>query len=181
MSTITTKYNLGDTCYYVIHPTADIVQCIVLYVRIIPTPQETEITYRLQITYPTRLQKIIDYVHESELDTFENSRSALLVWLSAQTSKTVSMVEPEIPSGFPRVGATGATGATGNTGATGATGNTGATGDLGYTGATGLPGSAGYGGYPGLPGLDGGRTGAIGQTGPTGNTGSTGTRGATGA
>ncbi len=94
--TITTKYSLGDIVYYVIHPTADIVQCSVLYVRVIPTPTGPEITYRLQITYPTNYQKIIDYVQESELDTFANSQAALLSWLSSQSAKVSAMTEPPI-------------------------------------------------------------------------------------
>jgi len=98
MSTVTTKYNVGDICYYVIHPTADIVQCVVLYVRIIPMPQSIEITYRLQITNP-QLQKVIDYVHESELDTFANSKVALNAWLTSQSAKVTSMIEPTIPIG----------------------------------------------------------------------------------
>ena len=108
--TITTKYNLGDIVYYVIHPTADIVQCTVLYVRIIPTPNGPDITYRLQIIYPTNYQKVIDYVQESELDTFANSQTSLLAWLASQTAKVTALTEPSIPSGFPIDGATGPTG-----------------------------------------------------------------------
>lgn len=94
--TITTKYSLGDIVYYVIHPTADIVQGSILYVRVIPMPSGPDITYRLQITYPTNLQKIIDYVQESELDTFNNSKTKLLTWLSDQTTKVTDMTEPPI-------------------------------------------------------------------------------------
>lgn len=179
--TITTKYIPGDICYYVIHPTADIVQCIVLYVRVIPTQTRVEITYRLQITYPIGIQKIIDYVEETAINNFETSRIALLSWLTEQTDKVTGMSEPGIPTGWPVNGPTGATGFTGNTGATGNTGNTGATGELGYTGYTGSAGLAGSIGFPGLAGYNGGRTGNTGPTGPTGPTGNTGVTGATGA
>ena len=171
MATITTKYNLGDLCYYVIHPTCDIVQGVVLYVRVIPTPQGIDITYRLQITNPPQLQKIIDYVHESELDTFDNSKVALLSWLNTQITNVTNTPEPVIPDGFPM---NGATGMTGYTGATGNTGDTGATGQLGYTGYTGYTGGVGY---PGKPGQNGGRTGATGATGATGPIGATGATG----
>ena len=171
MATITTKYNLGDICYYVIHPTCDIVQGVVLYVRVIPTPQGIDITYRLQITNPPQLQKIVDYVHESELDNFANSKIALLAWLDTQVVEVTGMTEPVIPAGFPINGATGMTGLTGATGMTGATGDTGNAGYTGYTGDAGGPG------YPGLPGQNGGYTGATGATGMTGATGATGATG----
>jgi len=96
--TITTKYSLGDVAYYVIHPTCDIVQGVVLYVRVIPTPSGPDITYRLQITSPANLQKIVDYVQESELDTFANSKTTLLAWLSEQTANVTNMSEPVIPA-----------------------------------------------------------------------------------
>ena len=41
--TITTKYSLGDICYYIIHPTADIIQGVVLAVRIEPEADGVEI------------------------------------------------------------------------------------------------------------------------------------------
>lgn len=161
MATVTTKYNIGDVAYYVIHPTADIVQGVIQYVRIIPTLSEPDITYRMEITYPVSLQKIVDYVGESEVDTFENSKTKLLIWLDAQRAKVVAMTTPA-----PYLPVTGATGATGPTGATGATGLTpGAPGSPGLAGGTGSAGSAGqYDGY----------TGATGAYGNTGNTGATG-------
>ncbi len=96
--TITTQYSIGDIVYYVIYPTCDIIQGQVLYVRILPLPTTgVEITYRLQITYPTSIQKIVDYVQESELMTFLGAKTALLSWLTTQTSTVSAMTEPTLP------------------------------------------------------------------------------------
>ena len=159
--TITTKYNIGDIAYYNIRPTADIIQGVITYVRVIPTPDGPDITYRMQITYPAEMQKTVDYVSEDEVDTFTNSKTSLLTWLSGQTAKVTNMTPP--PPYEP---------ITGNTGATGRTGNTGANG----TGA-GLPGQPGLHGGTGLPGGTGMFDGPNGPTGPYGPTGSTGLTG----
>lgn len=89
--TITTKFSVGDKCYYIIHPTADILPCIVDYVRVIPTSTVPTITYRLH-----RLDKvqIIDYVAENEIDDFATSKTALLLWLNGQITKVTNMTEP---------------------------------------------------------------------------------------
>jgi hypothetical protein len=188
MDTITTKFSVNDVCYVTIHPTADILQCVVIYVRIVPV---TNVSYT--ITYKVNrvdVNQTIDYIREVDLYTFDEAKAELLSWLDAQTAKVTALVEPPRPAGLPIDGATGQTGITGNTGATGATGNTGmtgatgiGTGSTGYTGYTGEVGSAGLAGgpgWPGLPGLYGGKTGATGPTGATGNTGATGATGATG-
>ena len=92
---ITTKYSIGDVVYYVIHPTADIIQGVIQYVRIIPTPAGIDITYRVNTT--TITVKVLDYVQESELMSFADAKTALLTWLNSQTVKVTAMTEPNLP------------------------------------------------------------------------------------
>lgn len=91
---ITPRYAVGDLCYYVIHPTADIFQCVVDYVRITPTTLGIEITYKVHRTDITRS---IDYVKEYELTDFTTAQISLLSWLDTQTTKIANMVEPPAP------------------------------------------------------------------------------------
>lgn len=196
MTTINTKYFVGDIVYYVVHPTADIFQCIIDYIRITPTTAGIEITYRIKRLDITRT---IDYVQEWELSDFETSKTSLIYWLNQQSTKVSAMVEPAWPINARtrgRTGDTGATGAngtngitglTGTTGATGATGLPGQAGNPGFTGSPGSPGSSGTSGLPGLPGApgypgaNGGETGVTGPTGTTGINGVNGFTGTTGA
>jgi hypothetical protein len=93
-TTITTKFSIGDIAYIVIHPTADILQCEVLYVRITPEMASTPITYKVT---RTDVPQIIDYIFESEIYTFADAKTELLGWLSDQTAKVTAMTEPPIP------------------------------------------------------------------------------------
>jgi hypothetical protein len=162
---ITPRYAVGDVCYYTIHPTADIFQCVVDYVRITPTTLNDEITYKIR---RTDINRSIDYVPEYQLTGFTVAQESLLLWLDNQITKVQAM---EIP-GRGIKGATGATGLTGTTGATGATGI-----GPGVLGSTGLPGGTGFPGAPGQPGFPGTIYGGVGDT---GNTGATGPNGPTG-
>lgn len=169
-TTVNTKFSIGDVCYVTIHPTADILQCIVDYIRVVPGANNTySITYRV-----TRvgINQTVDYLKEVDIFTFDEAKVELLDWLSDQTLKVTQLVEPPYPTGYPVMGATGATGFRGATGATGATGLT-----ANQPGATGDPGAPGQNGWPGLPGMFGGKAG---NTGPTGLTGNTGPNGLTG-
>ena len=155
-----TKYFIGDIVYYVIHPTADIFQCIVDYVRVTPTTGGIEVTYKI---HRLDINRSIDYVQEYELSDFATAKAALLQWLSLQSTKVTNLTEPAWPVNARMIGRTGNTGATGDTGATGATGSgPGIPGSTGFTGGPGLPGAAGY------PGTNGGETGNTGMTGATG-------------
>ena len=92
MSTITTKFSVGDVCYVVIHPTADILQCVVDYVRVVPTsPTASTITYRVK---RVDVVQIVDYIREVDLYTFVEAKAELLSWLSTQTTRITNMVEP---------------------------------------------------------------------------------------
>lgn len=93
MTTITTKLSVGDTCYVVIHPTADIFQCVVSYVRIMPArlAGTYDITYKVTRTDNV---KSMDYVKEAETFTFSEAKVELLAWLTAQTLKITNMTEP---------------------------------------------------------------------------------------
>ena len=98
MTTIVTKFSVGDTCYVVVHPTADILQCIVDYVRVVPvTTTLSTVTYNVHRTVNivgsiTTLQ----YVKEAELYTFAEAKAELLAWLEIQRLKTVAATEPVI-------------------------------------------------------------------------------------
>jgi hypothetical protein len=162
-STVTTKFSIGDVCYVTVHPTADILQCVVEYVRIVPVGNSYYTTYKV---IRVGVNQTVDYIKEADLYTFAEAKTELLAWLNTQLSKVTALAEPTYPAGFPIMGATGATGFAGATGATGATGLV--PGQAGYTGAPGAPGLAGW---PGLPGINGGNTGPTGNSGPTGNTG----------
>ena len=99
-TTVTTKFSVGDVAYYVMHPTADILQGIVTYIRIIPTDPTFEITYRIQ---RTNVLQIIDYIHEDNLYTFDEAKAELLSWLSDQTIKITNSSEPPVPPQPPTV------------------------------------------------------------------------------
>lgn len=96
MSTITTKFSIGDVCYVVIHPTADILQCVVSYIRITPSnPANSIITYKVQ---RTNAPQVIDYLQETEVFTFTEAKAELLSWLSTQTARISAMSEPPPPT-----------------------------------------------------------------------------------
>jgi hypothetical protein len=94
-STVTTKFSVGDVCYVAIHPTADILQCVVNYVRIIPSSATTyAITYKV-----TRvdIKQSVDYIREADLYTFAEAKAEILSWLSNQTIRVTAMTEPPAP------------------------------------------------------------------------------------
>ncbi|MCI4436149.1 MAG: hypothetical protein JHC33_04985 [Ignisphaera sp.] len=91
---ITPKYAVGDVCYYVIHPTADIFQCVVDYVRITPITLGMAITYKV---HRTDINRSIDYIQEYELTDFNTAQISLLAWLHTQTTRIANMTEPTLP------------------------------------------------------------------------------------
>lgn len=93
-STVTTKFSVDDICYVAIHPTADILQCQVMYIRITPTTDSYTVTYRVK---RTDVIQVVDYINESELYTFAEAKTELLTWLNGQVSKITTMVEPPDP------------------------------------------------------------------------------------
>jgi hypothetical protein len=94
-STVTTKFSVGDVCYVVIHPTADILQCVVNYVRVIPTASNAyTITYKVTRVDVTQT---VDYIREVDLYTFTEAKTELLSWLTSQTDKVTAMTEPPAP------------------------------------------------------------------------------------
>ena len=94
ITTINTKFSVGDVCYVTIHPTADILQCVVNYVR--ADVITAAVTYRV-----TRVEvnQTIDYLNESDIYTFDEAKAELLSWLADQTSRVTLSVEPPYPSG----------------------------------------------------------------------------------
>jgi len=95
--TINTLYSVGDIVYVVIHPTADILRCVVDYVRITPITDGFSVTYRVYRTVTTtNTPTFIDYVKEDELYTFANAKIQLLDWLNEQTIKVTAMTEPVV-------------------------------------------------------------------------------------
>jgi hypothetical protein len=91
---ITPRYAVGDVCYYVIHPTADIFQCVVDYVRITPTTSNNEITYKIR---RTDINRSIDFVPEDQVTNFPDAQQSLLLWLNTQTTRIANMTEPTLP------------------------------------------------------------------------------------
>jgi precorrin-6B methylase 1 len=92
MTTVTTKFSVGDVCYVTIHPTADILQCVVDYVRVIPGANNTSsITYKV-----TRvgINQTVNYLKEVDIFTFAEAKTELLNWLSQQTAKVTALTEP---------------------------------------------------------------------------------------
>ena len=91
MTIVTTKFSVGDVCYAVIHPTADILQCKVDHVRI--DVVTAAVTYRV-----TRvgINQTIDYLNQADLYTFAEAKIELLDWLGEQTTKVTAMTEPVV-------------------------------------------------------------------------------------
>ena len=94
--TINTAFSVGDVVYIAIHPTADILQCIVNYVRVVPI-NATDVVITYKVTR-TDINQTIDYILEADLYTFANAKAELLSWLALQTTKITNMTEPPAPT-----------------------------------------------------------------------------------
>ena len=96
MATITTNYNIGDSAYFVINSTADIIPCTITAIHI-DNPSASELVSYDVVTdhfgiFPTHLK----LVGQSELAAFLTAKAALLSWVNQQVAAITAMTTPPV-------------------------------------------------------------------------------------
>ena len=96
MATITNKYNLGDTVYFVVNGSVDIVPATITNIHFYSSLCSSDVvSYDLatsHFNYPTNLQ----FVGESQLYSFLNAKAALLSWLNQQVTNVTNITTPPV-------------------------------------------------------------------------------------
>ena len=96
MATVTNQHNVGDTVYFVINSSIDIVPCTITGIHFYSPLCSTDIvSYDLATNHfnaPTNLQ----FIGESTLYTFPQAKSALLSWLNQQIAAVTAMTTPPV-------------------------------------------------------------------------------------
>ena len=96
MTTVTNKYNVGDTVYFVINGSVDIVPATVTGIHFYAPLCSTDVvSYDITTSHFNSI-KNLQFVGESQLYSFLNAKAALLAWLNQQVTNVTNMINPPV-------------------------------------------------------------------------------------
>jgi hypothetical protein len=88
MTTITTKFSVGQRAYYVIYANASVNPVDVLKIY----PSNSDLLYDVRKADSTGL--LLKRVPETDLMTFPEARTALITYLQLKLTETINLVAP---------------------------------------------------------------------------------------
>lgn len=95
MSVISPKFLEGQRAYYVLFSTVEIVPVEIIAIHLYSQHSSEPVSYKIQLV--NRLKPtFIEFVEESKLLTFSQSKIYLLSWLETQKIRITNLTEPTV-------------------------------------------------------------------------------------